>query len=301
MSAELQKELNRRLGPRASFGEPMSRHTTWGVGGPAWCLARVHTTQEAAWLVGLCQEHGRPYKPLGRGSNLLVGDAGYPGVMIRLGGALGSMTPGPGRLDCGGGAFLPGVVRLAARLGLAGLEWAAGIPASLGGAVATNAGAHGEDMAQLTAQVTLLEPGGRVEEVPGPSLPAGYRFRRLPAGSLVLAVGLVLRTAAPRQVEQRRQALLALRRARQPLAARTAGSVFKNPPGDYAGRLIEAAGLKGLAVGDAVVSRTHANFIENRGQATAADVLALINTVTLKVMDSFSVRLEPEIEMVGVA
>ncbi|MCF8032086.1 MAG: UDP-N-acetylmuramate dehydrogenase [Desulfarculaceae bacterium] len=300
MTAELKKLIAGRLGARARFGEPMSRHTTWGVGGPAWCLARVNDAAEAVWLATACDAAGLAYKPLGRGSNLLVGDAGYPGVMIRMGGELGKLSLEGSLLRAGAGAPLPGAVRLAARQGLAGLEWAAGIPASLGGAVATNAGAHGGDMAELTATVSLLIPGGEVSRVAGNQLPAGYRRRSLPPGSMVLGAELKLKPSSAAEVERRRKALLDLRRSRQPLAARTAGSVFKNPPGDHAGRLIEAAGLKGLAVGDAVVSRVHANFIENRGRASAGDILSLINTVALKVMEAFSVRLEPEVEVVGV-
>ncbi|MCB2225297.1 MAG: UDP-N-acetylmuramate dehydrogenase [Desulfarculaceae bacterium] len=300
MTPELKEQIIARLGARARFGEPMSRHTTWGVGGPAWCLARVRGADEAAWLVTACDAAGVACKPLGRGSNLLVGDQGYPGVMIRLGGELGKLILEGPVMRAGGGAPLPGAVRLAARQGLAGLEWAAGIPASLGGAVATNAGAHGGDMAELTSTVSLLLPSGEVVVKPGNELPAGYRRRGLPPGSMVLGAELRLKPSTASEVERRRKALLALRSTRQPIRARTAGSVFKNPPGDHAGRLIEAAGLKGLAVGDAVVSRVHANFIENRGRASAGDILSLINTVAIKVMEAFGVRLEPEVEVLGV-
>ena len=300
MTARLREQIAARLGARARFDEPMSDHTTWGVGGPAWCLARVREAGEAAWLVRACQEAGVAAKPLGRGSNLLVGDEGWPGVMIRLDGELGHLSQEGPLLSAGGGAPLSAVVRLAARVGLAGLEWAAGIPASLGGAVAINAGAYGGDMAELTATVSLLLPSGEITSVPGSELPAGYRRRVLPPGSLVLGAELSLRPATPAEVERRCKALLEVRRSSQPLAARTAGSVFKNPPGEYAGRLIEAAGLKGLAVGGAMVSRRHANFIENRGSASASDILRLINTVVVKVMEAFNVRLEPEVEVVGV-
>ena len=140
MSQALQNQLVQKLGERARFNEPMSRHTTWGVGGPAWCLALLESLDEAAWLVASAREAGMPCKALGKGSNLLVSDQGFPGVMIRLGGQLAEIKPQEEILLCGGGASLPEAVRLAARLGLAGLEWAAGIPASVGGAVATNAG-----------------------------------------------------------------------------------------------------------------------------------------------------------------
>ncbi len=291
--------LRRELGPRVRFQVPLAPRTTWGLGGPAWALCRVHSAGEAATVIRACRRAGRPWLVLGRGSNLLVRDGGYPGVVLRLSGPLAGLEVRGNRLQAGGGAGLAAAVRLAARRGLAGLEWAVGIPATVGGAVVNNAGAYGADMAGLTRRLTLLDPRGRVEERAGRELPAGYRQRRLPRGWLLLAAELELSRDHPRAVLQRTRQNLARRRASQPLAARTAGSVFKNPPGLYAGGLIEQAGCKGLSRGGARVSPHHANFIENRGRARAREVLALMDEVARRVRETSGVELEPEVEVVG--
>jgi UDP-N-acetylmuramate dehydrogenase len=287
------------LGPRARFGEPLAAHTTWGLGGPAGCLATARDAAEAAAIVAACRAAGCPVKALGRGSNLLVAGAGFPGVMLKLAGALAGLKASGRVIAAGGGASLNAAVKLATRLGLSGLEWAAGIPGTVGGAIATNAGAHGADMAAVAARVTLLSAEGEVITLAGADLPAAYRRRALPAGSLVLGAELALAIAAPATIAARVAELLAQRKRTQPLGAKTAGSVFRNPPGDFAGRLIEAAGLKGLAVGDAVVSPKHANFIVNRGRATAAEVLDLMEAVRRAVAERFGVELTPEVEVVG--
>lgn len=287
------------LGARARFGEPLAAHTTWGLGGPAGCLATARDAGEAAAVTAACRAAGCPVKALGRGSNLLAGDKGFPGVMLKLAGSLAGLKAAGTAIHAGGGAYLSAAVKLATRLGLTGLEWAAGIPGSVGGAIATNAGAHGADMAAVTARVTLLDAGGEVITMAGAELPAAYRRRELPAGSLVLGAQLKLTPATPEAVAARVAELLAQRKRTQPLGAKTAGSVFRNPPGDYAGRLIEAAGLKGLAVGRAVVSPKHANFIVNRGGATAAEVLALMEQVRRAVAERFGVDLSSEVEVVG--
>jgi UDP-N-acetylmuramate dehydrogenase len=287
------------LGPRALFGEPLAAHTTWGMGGPADCLATARDAAEAAAVVAACRAAGCPVKALGRGSNLLAADAGYSGVMLKLAGSLAGVKARGQVIVAGGGAYLSAAVKLATRLGLTGLEWAAGIPGSVGGAIATNSGAHGADMAAAAARVTLLLPSGEVTTVAGADLPAAYRRRELPLGSLVLGVELALAPGTPESVAARVAELVAARKRSQPLGARTAGSVFRNPPGDYAGRLIEAAGLKGLAVGRAMVSPKHANFIVNQGGATAAEVLALMEAVRAAVAKRFGVELTPEVEVVG--
>jgi len=299
VSAELQKTLQALLGHRARFGRPLGRYTTWRIGGPAWCLATVHSAQEAAEVIRATEEAGLPWMPLGRGSNLLVRDGGYRGVMLRLGGPLARLRLEDGQICGGGGTSLPGAVKLAARQGLTGLEWAAGIPASLGGAVINNAGAMGRDLAACCREITLLMPDGTIRKAPAQEFPAVYRRRQLPAGSVVLGAKLELEPQEPGLVAARTRAILERRRASQPLEAATAGSVFKNPPGDYAGRLIEAAGCKGLSRGDAVVSTRHANFIENRGRASAAQVLELMAEISRRVREQFGVELEPEVEVVG--
>lgn len=299
MRAELQKALSHRLGERAAFERPLAPLTTWKLGGPAWCLCTVQDAEEAAFVLRAAGRAGLACKVLGKGSNLLVHDRGYDGVMLRLAGTLARVTSHGQEIVAGGGASLAACVKLAASQGLAGLEWAAGIPASLGGAVATNAGAMGSDMAMAVKKMTLLLPGGESREYDNEDIKASYRSRCLPRGSLVLEATLAMRPSEPELVQERTKAVLGKRQQGQPLAAHTAGSVFKNPPGDYAGRLIEAAGCKGLSKGDAVVSERHANFIENRGSATASQVLALMEEVSRRVRESFGVELEPEVEVVG--
>jgi UDP-N-acetylmuramate dehydrogenase len=291
--------LQESLGDRARFEQPMSAHTTWGVGGPAWCVCQVTSAEEAGFVIRAVVEAGMPWMPLGRGSNLLIRDTGYPGVMLRLAGELASLRREGESLWAGGGAHLPSAVKFAARLGLAGLEWAAGIPGTVGGAVATNAGALDSDMAGITSELTLLLAGGEIATLPGSQVPARYRRRELPEQSLVLAALLALAQDKPEAVSLRVDESLARRRQTQPAGMPCAGSVFKNPPGDFAGRLIEEAGCKGLSVGGAQVSVKHANFIVNRGRATARDVLALMEEVQKRVREAFGVELEPEVEVVG--
>ena len=299
LSNELQKLLSRILGSRVSFNLPMKAHITWGVGGQVFALCKVETAKEISMITGRLDAEGVPWMPLGRGSNLLVTDKGYPGVMLRLSGPLARIKREDYTLVGGGGAFLPAAVRFATRLGLTGLEWAAGIPATVGGAVATNAGAMGGDMAGVAASLKLMLPGGELAEYKGEDIPAAYRKRKLPQGALILSASLELSLDTSENVGRLSAENLEKRRSGQPLDSHTAGSVFKNPPGDHAGRLIEAAGMKGASVGDAVVSEKHANFIVNRGGARARDIMDLMNLVTQKVKKEFGVVLEPEVEVVG--
>lgn len=300
MSDVLAKKLTERLGERARFAEPMSLHTTWGIGGPAWCLVEVLDQSEAAFVLRAAKREGMTVKPLGRGSNLLVSDRGWRGIMLKLSGELAAVDVRGAVLVGGGGASLAACVAAAESNGLAGLEWATGIPATLGGAVATNAGARGGDMAALTEELLLVMDDGIIISLPGGAVPSAYRSRRLPSGSVVLAASLSLTPDDPAAVAERGRLNRLKRRESQPRGVRTAGSVFKNPQGDFAGRLIEAAGLKGLTSGDARVSPVHANFIENTGRATAADVLALMSRVADEVRQASGISLEPEVEVVGV-
>ncbi|MFH1059724.1 MAG: UDP-N-acetylmuramate dehydrogenase [Pseudomonadota bacterium] len=299
MSAELMETLRRQLGDRARFNEPLAGHTTWGIGGPAWCFCRVQSAAEAVAVAGAARVAGMAVKALGRGSNLLVGDRGFAGVVLSLAGELATSRVDGATIAAGGGAALPSLVRLAAEQGLAGLEWAAGIPASLGGAIANNAGASGGQMSELIETVELLLADGALQTLAGHDLGGGYRRGGLPAGAVVLGARLRLTFDDQAAVAARTRAILARRKATQPLGAATAGSVFKNPPGDHAGRLIEAAGCKGWRQGGAMVSERHANFIENAGKASAADVLALMERVRARVRAACGVELEAEVEVVG--
>lgn len=291
--------LRERLGDRARFHQPMSAHTSWQVGGPAWCVCHVGTPQEVGFVIDACRRHGTPWKLLGRGSNLLVLDTGYQGVMLRLAGELASVRREEPGLWAGGGCPLATAVKLASSLGLAGLEWAAGIPGTVGGSVAGNAGALGEDMAGVLHSLWLLYPHGEVREVRASERRMDYRTGPLQPGEVVLAARMHLKPDDPQAVADRVVLALEQRRQSQPLASATAGSVFKNPPGHFAGRLIEQAGCKGLSVGEAMVSRRHANFIENQGRASARDVMGLINEVRERVRAASGVELELEVEVVG--
>lgn len=299
MKQALGREIAAKLGQRALFDEPLSRHTTWGVGGPAWCLCRAHTAHELIWLLGAAAEASVPCKVIGRGSNLLVADKGFDGIIAVMRGELANISVSGGGVVCGGGASLPRAVRRCAEYGLVGLEWAVGIPCTVGGAVAGNAGAFDMDMAAVCQRVTLLLPSGQARDYGCYELPYGYRHRDLPEGSLVLEVRLRLDQETPGAVNNRRKDFLARRKATQPVAARTAGSVFKNPKGDYAGRLIEAAGLKGLVEGRAMISPMHANFIENIGGATSEQIVRLMDKAAAMVKDRFGIDLEPEVEFIG--
>jgi len=295
----LRREIARRLGRRALFAEPMSRHTTWGVGGPAWCFCRVESAAELAWLIQMAAQAGAPLKIVGRGSNLLISDAGFAGLIVLLRGELARIQFGATAMVCGGGASLAKAVRRAGERGLAGLEWAVGIPATVGGALAGNAGAAGVEMMTLCRRMTLLSPSGDLRHMAATELAWGYRRTDLPAGAVILEAQLALRPEAASAVLARREQHLRRRKASQPMGARTAGSVFKNPAGDFAGRLIETAGLKGRRVGRAMISQVHANFIENIGGATAAQIAELMELAREGVWRAHGVRLEPEVERVG--
>lgn len=299
MSQALRQTLRGLLGDRALFDEPMSRHTTWKVGGPAWCLCRVRSQHEVVAVVNAALTHGFSWKALGAGSNLLVKDAGYGGVMLRLTGSLAGWSLEDDTMVTGAGLYLMTAAKRAAKEGLSGLEWAIGIPGTVGGAIATNAGAFGSQMSDLTASVTMLLDSGKAREFSGAELAAGYRHRAFPQGGLVLKAKLRLGLGDAQEIATRSGQNLLQRSRTQPLGQATAGSVFKNPPGDFAGRLMEQAGLKGLAVGPAVVSSLHANFIINRGGASAAQVLELMDLARHRVRERFGVDLEPEVEVVG--
>ncbi|KIX15086.1 UDP-N-acetylenolpyruvoylglucosamine reductase [Dethiosulfatarculus sandiegensis] len=299
LKPDFQRELVKLLGKRARFDLDLDRLTTWGVGGPVRFHCRVHTPLEAAQVISLAKQAKVPWMVLGRGSNLLVSDQGYPGVMLRLAGPLAKLELEDGTIKAGAGASLPALVKLAAVNGLSGLEWAVGIPATVGGAVAGNAGANGFEMSDITDQISLLLENGEIKAFKGQEIKSGYRHLDLPAQSLVLEALLEFKPDDPAMIHRRMKRLLERRLGAQPLIKRTAGSVFKNPPGDYAGRLIEQAGCKGLSVGDAMVSVRHANFIENRGKATASQIIELMQVVSDRVKSQAGVRLQPEVEVVG--
>ncbi|WP_207708966.1 UDP-N-acetylmuramate dehydrogenase [Heliomicrobium undosum] len=281
--------------------EPMSRHTTWKIGGPADLFAMPADEADLAGLIRGCREREIPWMVVGSGSNLLVADNGIRGVVIHLGRAFSDRRLDDCRLTAGGGCALSGLARLAVKAGLQGLEFACGIPASLGGAVAMNAGAHGGSMENIVRWADVIDDEGRIRRYQGEEMDFAYRHSRLQGEkAIVVRVGMELRWGDQEALERWMEEKLTLRRKSQPLDFPNAGSVFLNPPGSLsAGRLIDEAGMKGFAIGGAQVSERHANFIVNRGGATAADVLALIDTVRARVLATCGIELKSEVRVIG--
>ncbi len=295
-------EARRTFGDRLLADEPLARHTTFRIGGPAeWFLA-VETSDELAQAARLARKHGIPFFILGGGSNILVADAGIEGLVIAIRCRKVEVRP-DGAVYAEAGASLAGLARTAIRAGLGGLEWAVSVPGTVGGAVIGNAGAHGGCVADSLETTILLAPDGAIERHPVAWLNYSYRYSRLKGqrsaeAYIVLGAEFHLKPEPVAELEARAERFLAQRRATQPTEA-SVGSIFKNPTGDYAGRLIEAAGLKGHRIGQAQISPVHANFIVNLGGATAADVWSLIGLAREVVRRRFSVDLELEILRVG--
>jgi len=312
LSSAFLAELERLVPVRRN--EPLARHTTMSIGGPAEAYVEAHDCDRLAAVAGLAQRAGAGLFLLGGGSNLLVSDEGLAGLVVETWSNLDALTehppaPVPGsdavRLHVFCGVPLPRLAHQTAKAGLSGIEWAAGIPGTVGGGIVNNAGAHGGCMADTVRQVHVLRDG-RAERLPAAEVGFAYRhtnFRGVWAAEnatpVILAAELELQAAAPVTCGQRVQECVEYRKATQP-AQRSVGSIFKNPPGDAAGRLLEQAGLKGIACGDAEISTVHANFIVNRGRATAHDVNALVALAQRRVYEQFGVSLELEIQRVGV-
>lgn len=284
------------------FDRPMSRYTTFRVGGNASALCTCREPSRVQWLVTYARREDLPFLVLGRGSNLLFKDAGFEGVVIRLAGELAGIEeekPDPPMLRAGGGTPLVEVLSYCRERGWSGIEFLAGVPGTAGGAVAMNAGAWGQETGGLVREVLLMDPGGELLTVDGSRLRFGYRSVSIAEGNVILRVLLGLVRSDPQAVSARMSEYLSRRKAAQPIEHPSGGSVFKNPPGDFAGRLIEAAGLKGEKIGGAMISPKHANFIVNMGGAEAKDVLALMELARKAVWERMGVVLEPEIRVVG--
>ena len=279
--------------------EPLAPRTTWRIGGPARFFAEVDDVAALAALLGWAKAERLPAIPLGKGSNVLVPDEGLDAVVFVLAGELASVSVEPPLVRAGGGASLMSLAVTARNAGLSGTEGLSGIPSSVGGAVRINAGAYGIEIFDLLEDVTLVSRVGEVRVVPAASIPHGYRWSALcERDDVVAAATLRLRPAGRDEIDARRAEVRAKRKNALPTAP-NAGSVFKNPPGDHAGRLLEACGLKGLRVGGAEVSDRHANVIVNAGGATAADVRKLMARMRDEVRDRFGVDLRPEVEDLG--
>jgi UDP-N-acetylmuramate dehydrogenase len=284
-----------------AFGEPLSRYTSLQVGGPADAIARPATREALRDLLEWCHARGVPVLVLGSGFNTLVRDGGFRGVVVRLHSLRSIERVGDTAVRAEAGATHTRVTRFCAEAGLAGLEFAVGIPGTVGGWLAMNAGIGVCEMKDVVDRVEWIDTGsGELRSVPARDLRFRYRGLELPQGAVLIAARFALRPDEPREIRARMQQLLAQRRRTQPVDQPSFGSVFKNPPGDFAGRLVEAAGLKGAREGDAEISTLHANFIVNRGRATASDALKLMERARDEVARRFGVELEREVRVVGV-
>lgn len=279
--------------------EPMTRRTTFGIGGPA-LLLRPRSRAELQAAMTLCREAGEEPFILGRGSNLLVSDSGISRPVIRLDGDFTAITREGNTLRCGAGVSLIAVCRAAAENSLSGIEWGYGIPGSLGGGVYMNAGAYGGEMKDILTEVTFLDEAGEYRTLPAAELSLSYRhsiFEDRP-GTVIVGAVLTLTPGDPAAIRAAMEDYMSRRREKQPLEYGSAGSTFKRPVGNYASALVDQCGLKGLSVGGAEVSRKHAGFIINRGGATAADVRELIAEVQRIVREKTGYTLECEIKYI---
>ncbi len=287
-------------GVELRFNEPLSAHTSLGVGGPADIFAVPHSVDALARTIRYASENAIPCFVLGEGTNIVVRDGGIRGMVIHIGSNLAEITHVDGAVTAQAGARVAMVCRRCCEWGLSGLEFAAGIPGSIGGALVMNAGAYGGDMADVVAWVLAIDPEGRKHRLLPGQMDLGYRHSVFMGNGLVIAeAGFNLTPANCRCVRAAMYDTVEKRCGRQPVAQRSAGSVFKRPEGDYAGRLLEEAGAKGLRVGGAKISEKHANFIVNCANATASEVLALIDLVRERVQEKSGVWLESEVLVVG--
>lgn len=281
--------------------EIMSKHTTFRVGGPADFYLVPETEEEVAEAVDFAKDKGLSYYPIGRGSNLLVGDRGYHGVIIEIGSGMEKLQiHEDGLVEAQAGITLAKMASELAAHGLAGFEFASGIPGTLGGAVAMNAGAYGGEIKDTIVSATVLTETGDILVLGKEELALGYRtsiIQKKPY--MVLSVVFSFSQGQPGEIRERMRELNEKRREKQPLEYPSAGSTFKRPAGHFAGKLIEDAGLCGYRIGDAQVAEKHCGFIINRGHATAADIRRLIEDVQQRVKEQSGVELEPEVRMVG--
>jgi UDP-N-acetylenolpyruvoylglucosamine reductase len=297
----LANELARHVsaGTLIKHDEPLAKRTTLRVGGPADLYVEPASESDLAAVVRFCRQRGQAFFLLGRGSNLLVRDGGFHGVVICLAhGHFSRVEPAGERLRCGAGVKLKAVAVEAKRNGLAGLEFLEGIPGSVGGALRMNAGAMGGSIFHVVETVRLMDFEGEVHEHPARELRATYRCCPMLKTHIALAVVLHGRPGQREAIEQRMNEFCHKRWQSQP-AAPSAGCMFKNPASIPAGKLIDELGLKGTRVGGAVVSREHGNFIVNDGAATARDVLALIEVVRERARRERGIQLETEVEIIG--
>ncbi len=296
----VEHDLGRLIDGRILTMESMKKHTSWRIGGPADIMVMPAGVEDIRRCLLFAREQEIPLLIMGNGSNLLVKDNGIRGIVLKISQGFNEIIVRGTDITAEAGALIPLVAKRAAEAGLSGLEFAAGIPASVGGAVSMNAGAHGRCMEEVVRKVRVLTPEGLTVELNKEEIGFRYRGSSIRDKKLVvLSAVFMLEPDDPDQVRNKNEVNLAKRRNSQPLEYPNAGSVFANPPGQWAGWLIEQVGGKGMKVGDAIVSEKHANFIVNRGEATASDVLKLIDWIKSLVLEKFNIELKLEVQVVG--
>ncbi len=285
---------------RIYTGEPMKNHTTFRVGGNADFFVVPQTVEEVKSVVALCREQNMPYYVLGNGSNLLVGDKGYRGVIIQIYKGMNVINIEQTKIKVQAGALLSKIGNMALEAELTGFEFAAGIPGTIGGAVVMNAGAYGGEMKDVLESVTVLAPNGEVLELSADELELGYRTSVIPKREyIVLGATIALKKGDKTSIKAKMDEFRVQRTTKQPLEYPSAGSTFKRPEGYFAGKLIQDAGLRGFQVGGAQVSEKHCGFVINKESATAKDILDLMQQVSAIVREKFGVELEPEVKKLG--
>lgn len=301
----MKQEIIERLGKvipeeRVRLKESMAQHTTFKVGGPASVFVELQSQKEAQDVVLLLNEMGEDYYLIGNGSNLLVSDAGYSGIILHFGKEYSQIQVEGTTVVCEAAATLAQIAREALHNSLSGFAFAAGIPGSIGGAIVMNAGAYGGEMKQVVKKVVLLDKTGEIVEKTCEEMRFGYRHSILKEEKyIVLCVELELAYGNQETIREEMEQLAEKRREKQPLEYPSAGSTFKRPEGYFAGKLIQDAGLRGYQVGGAQVSEKHCGFVINKDKATAADIFHLIKNVQTEVEKQFQVMLEPEVIMLG--
>ena len=301
MKKEIREKFCELLGKdKVLFEEPMSSHTTFRIGGPAEVFLMPESYEQIRSALALCREEGLPYFVLGNGSNLLVSDSGYRGVIIQMDRNMGDIELKGTEIRACAGALLSSVAAAARKASLTGFEFAGGIPGTLGGAVVMNAGAYGGEMKNVLREVTVMTKEGDIRVIPSDRLELGYRTSIIKkAGYLVLEAVISLEKGDPQAIQEKTKELASKRTEKQPLDYPSAGSTFKRPEGYFAGKLIMDSGLRGFRVGGAQVSEKHCGFVINTGGATAKDVKELMDHVIRTVKEKYNITLEPEVKFLG--
>lgn len=282
------------------LNEKMAGHTTFRVGGPAKCFVRIENQKQLSDVVCFLRKVGREFFLLGNGSNLLVSDKGYDGIILKLSGDFERIEVNGDRIVCGAAALLAQVARQAAAASLTGMEFASGIPGSLGGAMVMNAGAYGGEMSMITESVTVLSPEGEIMTLDNDTMEFAYRSSVIRgSGFIVMGAELKLQPGDINEINAVMADLRQRRISKQPLEYPSAGSTFKRPEGYFAGKLIMDAGLRGYSIGGAAVSEKHCGFVINKGNAAASDIYDVICTVQDTVKERFNVNLEREVILLG--